>query len=145
MGDDTSRQVRRLEDKFQKCEMRGMQLIQSLIGNLEKLQSIQMVSTGEKSLPGRLSRPEHAGLEHLLLRSMSQLTEQNFENLRFCLEELEVCYKQLQGVVDESNMSEVAVALAAGNEYWRKRQLLETILVTDPLPKFLALGGAWQR
>jgi len=137
-----SRPTARLAEQFDQAEQRAGRLIESVAATLERLRVVQNRRANGVGLPGRLARHPPA-LAIKLEAALSRQAEQSFEQLRLCLEELEINVRNLQGAM--STFEDEAIFHTLGNEYWRKRLLLEAALVSDDGEVWDALALQWPR
>ncbi|GBG25320.1 Hypothetical Protein FCC1311_015382 [Hondaea fermentalgiana] len=159
----SSRAVSRLRERFNGVETRGSQLLDSLVAVLQRLETARKYQDLGLPLPGPFARPATAdnsagagaGADHAssvvdiyaellpkLVAALVRRAEETLEQLRFCVEELEVVWKQMQpfAATDEAAQT---MTYWLGQEYWRKKQLLEAAVLVDGSHRFIDLQRAW--
>jgi hypothetical protein len=137
-----SRALWRQAERFLEAEARGSAQLGACAAQLERAALVRRRAELGLAPPGRLAQLPvdlPARLEARLLRA----AESALEQLRLVLEELEVAMRAIQQAVSPGLLADEEAACAFGDEYWRKRQLLEAALITDPLYVFEELRRRW--
>jgi hypothetical protein len=142
-----SRAFQRQAAGFREAEERGAAAARGATSCAERLELVRERRARGTALPGRLAHLQGDGGRELGARLELRLAarkEAALEQLRFCLEELEVGLRNMEATPKQS-LEEEELCYANGQEYWRKRQLLEAVLATDPPQVFTQLEIKWER
>jgi len=138
-----SRAVLRCVERVKETDSRGAGLLRSLLQTAERIALINSNIELGLPLPGRFNDTQrYPDLNDLLLKRLMAIAEKVIEQIRICLEEFEVGVKQMTKL-SQGHEGDELVVHSFGQEFWRKRQLLEGLLVTDSVSDIQSLIQVW--
>ncbi len=141
-----SRLVSRGIDKFHNIENHGYAVIDSIINRYELLNNLREREQAQQELPGRFgSCKRYEGINTKLKLRYIYSIEAMLEELRFSIEQLEVCFKQLKNTRYDQQRVDACVVHSYGLEFWRKKQMVESVQVTDSIEVYRCLSDLWYK